>query len=154
MRSLFHFRRTVASASGKARLRERGGAAVEMALVTVIMLVTTFGIVEVGHGFYAYSTIANAARDATRYAIVRGSACTSWASACPASAADVQNFVKSQTPPGIDPSRMTVTTTWVPNNNPGSAVKVTVQYRFSFVLAFIKVNDATISSSSQMVIWE
>jgi Flp pilus assembly protein TadG len=125
-----------------------------MAIATVILLITTFGIIESGHGFYAYASIANAARDATRYAIVRGSACTSWATACPASATDVTNFVKSQTPPGIDPSRMTVTTTWVPNHNPGSAVKVTVQYRFSFTLAFIKVSDATISSSSQMVIWE
>lgn len=125
-----------------------------MAVGCVILLIMTFGIVEAGHGYYAYTSIANAARDATRYAIVRGSACTSWTTACPATAADVQNFVRGQTPPGIDPSRMTVTTTWIPNNNPGNSVKVTVQYTFKFTLAFIKVTDAVISSSSQMVIWE
>ncbi len=134
--------------------RQRGGAAVEMALSAVIMLTMSFGILEAGHGFYAYSSIANAARDGARFAIVRGSACTSWHTACPATAADVQSFVRGQTPPGIDPGRMTVTTTWVPNNNPGSAVKVTVQYTFKFTLAFVTVRDATISSSSQMVIWE
>jgi Flp pilus assembly protein TadG len=133
---------------------QAGGATIELAISLVILLTMTFGVIEVGHGFYAYSSVANAARDGARFAIVRGSACTSWATACPASATDVQNFIQSNTPPGIDPSRLTVTTTWIPNNKPGSAVKVAVQYRFRFTMAFITVSDATITSSSQMVIWE
>lgn len=132
--------------------REQGTALLEFALGMIVLMALLFGVFEVAHAFYAYSFVSNAARDGTRYAMVRGSACRSWMSACPASSTDVQNFVQSTTMPGLDPSAVTVTTTWTPNKDPGSVVQVSVQYRFSFMVPFIPLSSTVMTSSSRMVI--
>lgn len=145
----------VRSRSRSSRLgRQLGSAMLEFTLSAAILFTMTYGVIEIGHPYYVYSYISNAARDGARFAIVRGSTCMSWVTACPATATDVQNYVLSTVMPGIDPSRLTVTTTWIPNNNSGSAVRVTVNYRFSFIVPFVHLNDTIITSSSQMIIWQ
>ncbi len=125
---------------------------VEFALVVPILLTLLLGVVELGWGLYTYHFLESAACQGTRYAIVRGADCTSWASACPASASDVQTFVRSLAPGAIDTSALKVTTTWTPDDTPGSEVSVTVQYNFSLDVPFVPSAVLAMKSASQMVI--
>ena len=58
-----------------AALGEQGGSLVEMALACVILLPILFGIVQLSIGLYCFHYAADAAREGTRWAMVRGSTC-------------------------------------------------------------------------------
>ncbi len=143
---------------------EHGSAVVETALSFIVLLTMIFGILAISLALYTYNFISDAAREGTRYAIVRGSACQGFGSACPAASSDVQTYVKGLGFPGIDPSAMTVTPAWsvgpgqtscTPSascNNPGNLVKVTVQYQFPLAVPFLTARTLSLTSSSQMVI--
>lgn len=134
------------------RQRQSGAAMAEFAVIASVVIMVLVGIMEFGLGLFAYNFTASAANRASRYAIVRGAACTSWAAACPASADDITNYVRSLAPPGIDPGALTVTTVWTPDNAPGSEVSVTVQYNFPLDIPFIPAAAIPLSSESGMVI--
>ena len=159
------FRRKIAHALALSRGREHGAALVEMALSALLLLCFIFGVMEVCLALYTYHNISEAAREATRFAIVRGNSCTSWATACPASASDVQNYVVNLNYPGIDPSKMTVTPVWSaytagftcpgapsPCNTTGNLVTVTVKYNFPLSLPFVSITNIPMSSTSAMII--
>jgi Flp pilus assembly protein TadG len=154
--------------------REEGGTLVEFALVLVLFLTVLFGIMEFSRFMYTYHFVSNAAREATRYAVVRGStwkatSCGGVTSTlcCDAAGTDVTDFVTSITPPGITSDSLTVTTTWpgtAPSgakgkctttngvNSPGCLVEVEVSYPFTFILPFISKSTFTLESTSEMVI--
>lgn len=54
---------------------ERGQAMVEFALVGLVFLMLTAGLVDVGRGFYAYLQLSDGARIAARWAAVQGGTC-------------------------------------------------------------------------------
>lgn len=134
------------------RRRSAGAAVVEFALAAPVVFALIFGVVEMGLAMYTYHFVASAARQGARYAIVRGADCSSWATACPASADDVQTYVRSLDPGGIDSTSVNVTTSWSPDNSPGSTVTVTVDYAFGLNVPFITPATLTMQSSAQMVI--
>lgn len=137
---------------------------VEMALALVILLTMLFGIMQISLALYTYHFISEAAREGTRYAIVRGATCTSFSSACPASPDDIQNYIEGLGFPGINPQAMTVTTAWsaypaggtcspsAACKNPGNQVQVTVNYAYALSIPFIPATTLNMSSSSEMVI--
>jgi Flp pilus assembly protein TadG len=142
---------------------ESGASTVETALACTILVTLVVGIVQISQGLYAYHYIAEAARMGTRYAIVRGSSCSGFGSACPAGATDIQNYVKGLGFPGINTSDMTVTATWPttgstctpsssPCNNPGNLVKVRVQYQLPLSIPYVTNVNLNMTSTSQMVI--
>jgi Flp pilus assembly protein TadG len=101
------------------RRGERGASLVEYAFVLIIFLTVLFGITGFGHGAFVYHFANEAAKEATRYAAVRGSTCSNDGS-CVASnsatgitgsttMADVTAYVKSLAPQSIDASKITVT---------------------------------------------
>ena len=128
---------------------EMGSAVVGFAIVAPILFMLLFGVMDFGRALYTYHFVGYAAREGTRWAIVRGSGC----SGCTAGASDVQTYVKGLATGGIDPTRITVTTTW-PNgdNKAGSPVRVQVQYGFQFLVPFMPSSGITMKSTSQMVI--
>ncbi len=130
----------------QSRTGQRGNALVEFAFVVTLLLSFMFGILDFGRALYTYHFVSNAAREGTRYAIVRGSTSPS-----PASQTDVRNYLNN-VPLGISASAMTVTATWTPDNNPGSTVEVTVHYNFKFMMPFLPNFTVVMKSSSQMVI--
>ena len=130
---------------------ERGSAVVEFAAAFAVLFLFLFSIMDLSRALYAYHFIADAAREGTRYAMVRGATCASYGTACPASATDIQNYVKN-VPAGINPQSLSVTTTWTPNNNPGSVVQVQVQYSFQPIFPLVRKNALVMTSSSQVVI--
>ncbi len=145
---------------------EEGGTLVEMALVSALTITMIIGIIETSLAVYTYHYISEAAREGARYAIVRGSYCTSL-DHCNVTADQVQTYVKGLGYPGIDSTNMTVTTTWydasdsLPTtwtvcgsvcNDPGNAVNVNVTYNFPFMIPFVQKSTLALSSTSQMVI--
>jgi hypothetical protein len=125
---------------------------VEMALVTLVFSLFVIGIVDFSRALFAYDSVANAAKLATRYAIVHGDGYHLAKGVPVASADDVKNYVLA-TLPGLvlDPSVVKVYTTWEdPLEKSGTWVNVQVAYSFSFILSLIP--DQTIVSSSRMVI--
>jgi Flp pilus assembly protein TadG len=162
--------------------RERGSALVEFALVSVLVLFPLiFGIVDFARAAYAYHYVSFAAREATRWASVRGAQCTnSLPAPCAATSGaggTVDAYVRSTVPAGfyVDSNAcvatagcLLITTDWAGapagtnapsscsggggSNSPGCAVSVTVQYVFGFDLPFLPAATINMSSTSQMVI--
>ncbi len=129
------------------RKDDQGVSVLEFGLVVLVFYAFVFGVMDFGRALYSYHFVSHAAREATRYAIVHGSQ-----SPDPASAADIAAYVKSIAPQGIDPSAVTVSTTWSPDNTPGSNVRVQVQDNFHFVMPLLIKTRMDFSSASQMVI--
>jgi Flp pilus assembly protein TadG len=146
------------------RARQRGTTLLESAVMISVLLLMIFGVVGFGTALYTYHFVSNTAREATRWASVRGSTCTGGLSGgCPAADTDVNAYVQNlSTGIGLDPTKVTTTTTWVapPNNlaacasqhnSPGCVVKVQVQYSFQFLFPLLPSGFA-MQSTSQMVI--
>ena len=55
------------------RLNEIGSAVLEFGLVVVMFFMFVFGVMDFGRALYTYHFVSNAACEATRYAMVRGS---------------------------------------------------------------------------------
>jgi Flp pilus assembly protein TadG len=123
-----------------------GHSYLEFSVSAVPLLLFLFGTINLTLAVYAYNFTSYAAREAARYAAVRGSS-----SPTPAATTDVKNFVLAEAH-GLDSSNLKVTTTWSPNNNPGSAVQVQVQYKFIFNMFLVKLSPVNFTSTSQMVI--
>lgn len=128
------------------RQRQRGAAFLEAALTMTVFLTILFGIMDFGRLVWWDTMLADAAREGSRYASMRGSSVTH-----PATASDVTADVKS-TIVAMDTSAMNVSTTWSPNNKPGSTVSVTVTYPFSPLVPYIPTGTITLTSTSAYTI--
>lgn len=157
-----------------ARLRDqRGGSLVESAISISIFLMVFFAVFDFSIAFYTYHYISDAAREGTRYAIVRGSLCSSNSKTapCPATADDIASYIKGLNYPGIDPANYkTISTSWLtpsgpsgsgntfsacttaPCNKPGYQVKVDITYQFPLDVPLWAEQTLKIRSSSAMVI--
>jgi Flp pilus assembly protein TadG len=153
--------------------KERGSTLLEFALVVVLFFTFFFGIIDFARALFAYHFISNAAREGTRYAIVRGTSCTGPASfECNITPTQIQNYVTSITPSGINSSSVIVdsdpsfiwpgtgpgtgtnggcNTSNNLNNNPGCFVQVKVQYGFNFIFPFMPSGTCTVGSGGQAV---
>lgn len=170
--------KTVAEASSKMTLRrmrseDLGVNLVEFALSVGIVLAALFGVLYFSMALYADHFVANAAKDATRYAMVRGSSwngttCATTSSfSCTATSTDVTNYVESMIAPGLTTSNLTVNTSWPGtdptgdacdttngNDSPYCAVSVSVSYSFSWPLPFLPQNTLALTSNSTVAITE
>jgi Flp pilus assembly protein TadG len=145
---------------------EDGSAAIEMAVSIPALLFVIVGLMKICLAVYSYHYVSEASREGARYAIVRGATCgTTFASACPASSDDISTYVKALTYPAINPSLMTVTTTWAgfptgvacapvvtPCNNPGNMVTITVQYSFPLSIPFRSTQTLNMTSTASGII--
>jgi Flp pilus assembly protein TadG len=149
---------------------ERGSALVEFAASAVLLFTLVFGIMDCSRALYIDHFVANAAREATRYATVRGSSWTSncttaIAYGCIASSSNVASFVQLLATSGINPADITTTTSWPgtdatgasctgsgPANSLGCVVVVKVSYSFSFMVPFLPKNALVLSSTSKVTI--
>jgi hypothetical protein len=140
---------------------ETGGSMIEMVLSSTVMLAILLCMVQVCLVLYAYCCTAMAAREGTRYAIVRGSACSSFATACPATVANVQSYVQGLRFPAVNAAAFGVTPTYSatpsgsscsPCNSPGDQVKIQVTYSYPIALPMVSKMTLSLSSTSQMTI--
>jgi Flp pilus assembly protein TadG len=132
----------------------------EFAMCSLIVIGLMVGVIGVALAMYTYHFVSTAAQQGTRFAMVRGytwskdtaTACSTSAPPsfamvydCTAASADIQNYVRSLATGGINPSSVTVSTTWpgsTPDgttatcsqtNSQGCLVKVVVSYTFNFL---------------------
>jgi Flp pilus assembly protein TadG len=125
----------------------------EIALSFTAFLLLTVGVMEFAMAVYAFNFCSYASGEAARWASVRGAQYSS--SATPPLPAltqqDVTNYVQSQMV-ALDTSRLSVTASWLPDNNPGSTVQVTVAYTV-VPLAFLSLKqNLQVSNTSQTII--
>ena len=147
---------------------EEGSSMVEMAVACTILLAVLVGVFDMCLATYTAHSVSEAAREATRYAIVRGKQCVNL-SGCGASNSDIQSYLQTFYP------GFTTNTTWytvtmdtstTPNtavltscgtsptgcNLPGNQVQVKVSAPFSFAIPFYGRKKLTLTSTSAMVI--
>ncbi len=163
------FDRTGATRNGL-RYR-RGSVTLEFAFgLLVIVFPLMFGVVDFSRAAYDYHWVANAARDGSRWASVRGASCVGLSGGCPAASNDVQTFLQGQVVPGMSSANVTATATWSGkggdgsdctnggnqgNNSAGCVVAVSVNYTFKFSLPYLSSvtgKTLTLNSVSKMVI--
>ena len=147
---------------------EQGQTIIEAAFAFLLLLLVVFCIIEGGWLLYTYHYMSYAARQGSRYAMVRGAACDGSGGMpnCPLSVPDagqVQSYVRTKTFMGIDPSQVNVTVTWGPSpsetscptascNNPGDEVTVNVTYAFNMILPLPGLSTFNLHSISERVI--
>ncbi len=125
----------------------RGVAAVEFAFVAPILLSLTIGTIDVGRLVWSWSSLDHLAREATRYASVRGAE-----SLTPMTTAQLETYVSNRLI-GMDPNDVTITVSWTPNNSPGSTVKVQLDLQFDFFLGgLIGMDSIQVQGESAMVV--
>ena len=125
----------------------RGAVFLEFALAwTLFFLLTVVGTTDVGRAIWAYNLLAHATHQAARYALVRGSKSLS-----PATETDIESYVRGQAAM-LEPAKVIVTTTWDPNNDPGSFVKIRTQYEFIPLMGHILNFTMPLSSTARVAI--
>jgi Flp pilus assembly protein TadG len=147
---------------------EEGSSLVEFALSAAILLALVLGIMGFSLVAYSYLYVSDAARQGTRYAMVRGNSQTSDCTApgpanCIAQTADIQTYVQNGALPGLKGSNLTVTSTWLTSagascgttdscKSPGNQVRVTVSYSYPLSLGYLPHQTFSMSSRSQVFI--
>ena len=158
------------------RIRDEEGAAlVEVAISATAALGMLLGCFQAFMMLYSYHYVSYAARDATRWAIVRGLECRSDSATmpnCNAAESDIQTHLQDLGFPGINTANLSATASWYTSNNltpvvwtlcasgtptgncnePGSLVKVTVTYAYPLSIPFMVSKTVNISSTSQLAI--
>ena len=151
--------------------RDDGSSMVELALASTVFLAMLMGAFQATIGLYTYSYLSEAAREGSRYAMVRGStSCTSTPSLsnCNATADQIQTYVRGHGYPGITGSQLKLTTTWFkPSANlpptwsscagsgcnaPGNMVQVVATYAYALKVPFVPNSTINLTSTSKMVI--
>src|SRR5687768_14873843 len=98
---------------GRRRGRSQcGGAFVELALILLPFLLLVFGAMTFSHAVFAYNNVNWIARQASRWAAVRGSSTGNVAST-----AAIEAFARTQSA-GLLSNSLDVTASFSPNNNP------------------------------------
>ncbi|MGC9222779.1 MAG: TadE/TadG family type IV pilus assembly protein [Terracidiphilus sp.] len=152
---------------------EHGATLVESAITLLLFLALLLGVIEFGWLFLAYQNVSDAARQAARWASVRGgSSCWNVSNLpyCNATSADITNYVQNLYEPAIDSSKLAVTTNWCAanwnqityttswpscstagSNAAGNQVQVTVTYQFPITIPYLN-KTFTLTSTGAMAI--
>ena len=144
---------------------------IETALASSVFLALMIGVVQVSLACYTVNYISDAAREGSRYAMVRGStSCTNTPhlSNCNVTGDQIRTFVRGIKYPGVKSGNVNVTTTWLKAsatypttwsactsgtcNAPGNLVKVVASYSFPISVPYVPKQTFSLTSTSQMVI--
>ena len=121
----------------------RGSAMVEGALVFLVFGVLMAGIFELGIVGFAANSVSFAAHRGARFASVRGST-----SGRAATLDEIRASAKASAAP-LNLSNLNVDITWLPDNQPGSSVQVTVSYAILPGLAPLSAGALTLRSTAR-----
>lgn len=134
--------------------QEHGEALISFALTFPILVGVMFGLIQMCLAYYNYERISELAREATRYAIFRGSACTlSTGGSCTTTAAAIEASVASSGMPALGGGTTKVAASFPDGvQDPGHPVKVVVTCTYPYRIPFLATNGITMSSTSQMYI--
>ena len=152
---------------------ESGTTLIEFTISVPVLFMLLLGFCQMCLAIYSNFCVGEAARDTARWASVRGSNSCADApqmSDCDATADEIKSYAKNLGYPGIDASKMSVSTTWLLASSstpvtwstcsgsqsicdaPGNAVQVVVSYPFPFQIPFSGSSTFNFTSIAQMVI--
>lgn len=114
-----------------------GQSLVELAISSTFVVLFIVGIFDLGWGVYAYNTVALAAREGARTAIISSKSNTA---ICDQAASTAQGLTLNCT---INPSG---------SRTPGQSVTVTISYLWTPFTPLISSNPITISASATMLV--
>ena len=120
----------------------------ETAFILPVFISVIVGIFEFSRAVYAYNFVSFAAREGSTYAMRHGSS-----SGAVATAADIR-AVALRHAVALDANNFTVTTTWLPDNKPGSKVRVLVQYNCDPIVRLVIQDRLRFASQSEIKISE
>ncbi len=130
------------------RADRRGALAIEFGFALPVLILITAGLFDVSLLLWSSSTIENAAAEGARFAIVNGGA-----SPTPASAADIETYIRTQAV-GVPATALNVDVTWQPNNQSGSRVTVALAYTHNFLIGgLIGLDPVAINKTSRMIVF-
>lgn len=134
--------------------RVDGASLVEFAVSFSLFMTLIFVLMETCIAFYTYGMISDCAREATRWAIVRGSTCvTSASTSCTATTTTVSSHATGMGFPNPGGGTINATTTYPDGNEaPGSRVKVAISYTFPIRIPFVPQTSLALSTASEMYI--
>ncbi len=146
-------------------LCQHGASLVEFALASAVFFSMLFGILLMSLALYSYDYVSAAAREGTRWAMVRGStSCTNTPNLtkCGATRMDIITYVKGLGYPGIDATNIFVNPNWLYANGvncttgtcnvPGNAVQIQVTYTPTLNIPFLNAINLNLSSTSRVLI--
>jgi Flp pilus assembly protein TadG len=125
------------------RRSQRGSTMVEGALVWMVFAVLLAGIMELGVIGFAANAVTFAAHRAARFASVRGST-----SGHAASVPEIQSTATAYAAP-LNSSNLTVSVSWIPDNQPGNSVQVTVAYSIRPAVMPLSANPLTLRATAR-----
>lgn len=120
----------------KNRHCKRGSSLPETALIMVVLLMLTFGIMDFGRALYTYAFLTNVAQKAVRWASVRGSNCT-LLNDCGGGNTYVTQYIVGQDLGIVNPSLMNISGDYGNGNAPGNLVVVYILYPFNFMMPWM-----------------
>jgi Flp pilus assembly protein TadG len=146
---------------------EEGSSLVEFALSAAVFFMMLIGIMELSVLLFTFHFVSEAAREGSRYAMVRGNSsftnCPAASTPCPTSQTAIQTYVRGLALVGLNPANMTVTATYsafpsggtcTPNTNcenAGNLVTVKVIYAYPLNLPFVRAGTLGLGSHSNTV---
>ena len=110
--------------------RRRGTHLLECAVVVPVLFLLLFGLLVGALGVFRYQQVASLAREGARYASVHGSQYQEVTGKPAATAADVYTNAIAPRAVILDPSQLSSSVTWNPDNRQGSTVTVQVTYQW------------------------
>lgn len=126
----------------------RGSLTIEFGFALPVLILLTAGLIDMSLLVWRSSTIENAAAEGARFAVVNGASAQN-----PASAQDVENFIRTQAV-GVPATALNVDVTWQPSNQSGSRVTVALAYAHTFLIGgLIGLDPVTINKTSRMIIF-
>lgn len=139
---------------------ENGATLIEFAISLSAMLMFLFVLMETCIAIYTYAMVSDCAREATRWAITRGSTCqTSSSTSCTATTTQISAHATGMGFPNPGGGTMTATTTFPDTTDncstddaPGCRVKVSISYTMPIKLPFVPNNSLSWTTSSEMYI--
>lgn len=161
------------------RLNQKGSAMLEFTLVAIPLIFVLISTFEIARGMWIYGTVANAVKEGTRFAIVKGSDCATAPNACSAKISDLATRIKAMgtgltseltlsftSDSGTTTCQLndclTNNTVWPPagDNAKGQAIQIAGQYPFrSAIVLFwpgagrgFQAGAVNLSATSQEVI--
>lgn len=112
------------------RTSRPGTTTVECAIIFPLLFVLVVGVIVGGLGVFRYQEVAALAREASRWASVRGATYERYSGKSAATAEDVyENAIRPKLV-ALDPTKLTYKVTWDPDNRQGSTVTVQVNYHW------------------------
>ena len=144
--SAFGFAARLAAPLRALALDRRGATAVEAAFIMPLLILLSFGAIELGRVVWAQASINHAVKETARFASVRGAAS--------GGAAATQDQLEAMAVQLAEllPSTLVASANWNPDNLPGSVVTVQLQHNYTPITLPFASDGFTFSSTASMTI--